>query len=216
MESALLSEVVKSLPKPFVSEVLRVTEWVYDEAYNSAFNHPLMGRPESEYLYPHMRRALMESKLREVANSLGLSTKVCTNFARNHEFTEIQAGRLVLTCSHKTGEDWQMLRSSYFRQKNATLNSLLSQMEFDSAGFEVFSENDDAGLLNAVIYHGTDLREKNKVGYVRIGFPSPCNSRWSARFDLYEILGSYPAVVAQSEDDEIIVRWKSKARILEA
>jgi hypothetical protein len=210
METALLKEVVQSLPKTFVAELLRGIEWAYEEAYNSAQNDPLLDRPEREYLYPHYRRVIIEKRIRDVSRDLNLKTAVAQNEAGNHEFTEITAGRLLLTCSHKNGEDWRMLRSSQFRCQNATLNSLLCQMEFKGAGFEAFQVEDDGGLLNGVIFHGTDRAEKNKVGYLRLGFPATDNRKWAAHFDFHEILGAYQPEAPSADDDALIVKWKKK------
>jgi hypothetical protein len=92
---------------------------------------------------------------------------------------------------------------------------LLSQMEFGVGGFEVFKAKDTGGLLNAVIYHGTDLKDKSKVGYLRLGFPSVDNTHWAARFDFYEILGAYQSSSAPTDDDDLIIKWKNKAREME-
>lgn len=217
MESRLLTQVVQSLPKQFVTETLKSVEWAYVEAHNTTLQDPLMEGPERDYVYPHYRRAILERRLRNVASEQGLESRSQWNFARNHQFTEIVADKLVLTCSHKNGEDWRMLPPSIFRERNAKLNSLLAQLQFNGGGFENDSPVADVGQLNAVIYHGTDLRDKGKVGYLRLGFPSGDNRRWAARFDFYEILNAYPHATPQeeAEDEDIIIQWKSKARELE-
>ncbi len=215
METRLLTEIVASMPRTFVVELLRGIEWAYEEARNTARNDPLLDRPEQDYLYPHYRRSIIEKRLRDIARELALKERVATNEAGNYEFTEITAGRLLLTCSHKNGEDWRMLRSSKFREQHAALNSLLLQMEFKGEGFEAFSVEDDGSLLNAVIYHGTDLSDKSKVGFLRLGFPATDNTKWAARFDFYEILNAYPSAETSAEDDELIIKWKSKAREME-
>ena len=212
MESILLAEIARSLPKTFVTEAMRAIDWAYEEAHGAVFNDPLVGKPERDYYYPHYRRAIIEKKFRDIGGSLGLDSQVESNFAGNYQFTRITAGRIVLTCCHKGGQDWRMLRSSIFREQHASLNLLLSQMEFGSGGFDVFRAKDKVGMLNAVIYHGTDLKDKSKVGYLRLGFPSEDNSRWAARFDFYEILSAYQSSAAPTEDDELIIKWKSKAR----
>jgi hypothetical protein len=215
METGLLTEIVASMPKSFLVELMRGIEWAYEEARSAAQNDPLLDRPERDYLYPHYRRSIIEKRLRDVARDLGIKTRVAVNDAGNHEFTEITVGRLVLTCSHKNGEDWRMLRSSTFREQNAALNALLLQMEFKAGGFESFSVEDDGSFLNAVIYHGTDLSDKSKVGYLRLGFPATDNSKWAARFDFYEILKAYQPTESSADDDELIIKWKSKAREME-
>lgn len=215
METGLLTEIVASMPRSFVVELMRGIEWAYGEARSAAQNDPLLDRPERDYLYPHYRRSIIEKRLRDIARDLGIKTRVAVNEAGNHEFTEITVGRLLLTCSHKNGEDWRMLRSSTFREQNAALNALLLQMEFKAGGFESFSVEDDGSFLNAVIYHGTDLSDKTKVGYLRLGFPATDNSKWAARFDFYEILKAYQPTESSADDDELIIKWKSKAREME-
>lgn len=215
MENILLTEIARSVPKLFVTESMRAIEWAYEEAFGAAHNDPLLGDVERDYLYPHYRRSIIEKKLRDVGAAIGLDSRTESNIAGNFQFTTITAGRIVLTCSHKGGQDWRMLRSSIFREQHASLNLLLSQMEFGGGGFEVFQAKDTGGLLNAVIYHGTDLKDKSKVGYLRLGFPSVDNSHWAARFDFYEILSAYRASAAPTEDDDLIIKWKSKSREME-
>lgn len=211
METHLLTELVRHLPRPFVSELLRKIEWVYKEAHGAVKNDPLIAQPEHEYLYPHYRRSILEKALRDLAVATGMEGRISTNQDGNHQFTEIVAGRFVFTCSHSTGPDYMMLRSSHFRRQNAELNALLAQFEFTGGGFEKFHPKDTGGLLNAVIYHATDRNDPSQVGYLRLGFPKHDNSGWAAKFEFDEILSAYPRAITQRDDDEqLIIRWKTK------
>ncbi len=211
METQLLTELIRHLPQAFVRTLMQKIEWAYREAYGAVGNDPLVDQPERDYLYPHYRRSILEKSIRDLAQSLGLDSRVCENAAGNHQFTEILAGRFVITCSHSTGPDWMMLRSSHFRRQNAELNALLAQFQFDKGGFEVFNPKDNGGLLNAVIYHATDREDSSQVGYLRLGFPSPDYSRWASKFEFDEILGAYPRIIETKEEDEkLIIKWKMK------
>ncbi len=213
METILLAEITQSIPKLFIAETLRSAEFAYQEAYTSVQNDPLLDQPERDYLYPHVRRVILEKRLRDVAQASGMEGLVEANLAGNHQFTQIKASRLVMTCSHQNGLDGKMLRSSSFRKQNAELNRLLVQSEFEEGGFEKFYVKDTGAPLNAVIHHGADLSDKSKIGFIRLGFPAVDNDRWAASFDFYEILAAYPTSGIEREADEtLIIAWKSKVR----
>jgi hypothetical protein len=213
MEAQIRSELVSSLPRGFVGDLMRIVDWAYEESYNATFNDPLLDTPQREYNYPHYRRSILERRVHTVAQGYGLSASYKQNVTKNFRFTEILAGQFRITISHKTGKEWRMLRSCGYREQNANLNSMLAQLEF---GLGEPTQPVEGGLLNAVIYHGTDLKDKNRAGYLRIGVPRPDNSYWAARFDFYELLQAYvPIIVASTEEEQLVVKWKSKFRELD-
>lgn len=212
MEAILKQEVINSIPKPFITEVMRAVDWAYQEAHNASANNPLLDKSEQEWIAPYYRRAILDKRLRDVAAAQGLRARVANNASGNYQFTEVSVNRFLLTCSHHTGEEWRMLRKSEYRNQNAALNSLLAQTEF---GFEAFQVVDDGRPFNAVILHKHDLKDPSKAGYVKLAIPSVDNTRMVARFNFYELVEAYPRVAVTNDDDALVVKWKSKVHELE-
>jgi hypothetical protein len=214
METQLLNITTKSLPIGFTRTIMQEVESSCLDSYtncNLRFNNGQYGRPERDWLLGYERRALMEKRLRDAADSFGLQPTVESNLAGNHEFTQIRVGRLILTCSHKLGPDYFMLRASDFRDEHAKINSVLSQTLMPFVPEE--SRRDNGGFLNAVIFYKVHDKHKDKAEYLRLGFPSQTNVKWAHKFDFYDILEGYPTESKAQEDNETLIRWKRKLSI---
>jgi hypothetical protein len=214
METQLLRITNESLPKAFVKAVMRDVEWACSESLNSVVQRLAAGQygvPERDWMLGYERRAIWEKKVRDLAQSFGLDATVKSNTAGNHEFTQIRAGRLLLTCSHKLGPDYFMLRGSDFRAENAKINAILSQELMPFMPPEM--RQDDGGLLNAVIFYKVHETHRDKAEYLRLGFPSETNDKWAHKFDFYDILEGYPAESQEKEDKELLIQWKRKLSI---
>jgi hypothetical protein len=214
METQLLRIANESLPKEFVKAIMRDVEWACSESLNNVTQRLAAGQygtPERDWILGYERRAIWEKKMRDLAESFDLAATVKSNQAGNHEFTEIRAGRLLLTCSHKLGPDYFMLRASGFRDKYAKINALLSQELMTFMPVEM--REDDGGLLNAVIFYKVHETHRAKAEYLRLGFPSETNDKWAYKFDFYDILEGYPAESQQKEDEELLIQWKRKLSI---
>lgn len=213
-ENAILKrEVVGSLPKALITEIMRGIDWAYQESYTSTNNSTLYGDAQKKWIYPYQRRAILEKRIWDIARNAGegVTAKTQSNVAGNHEYTEISAGRMVFTCSHHTGERGSILRSSIFRKQSAKLNSLISQMDL---GFQEFLEADDGSPIYGIILYGHDLKQDSKAGYARLAFPPVDYSdseNW-VWFDLHELVAAYPHAVITNDDEELIVTWKNKIR----
>lgn len=211
METQLLNIATDSLPKGFVKTVMTEVERACGESYRQVIARGSAGQygePEMNWILGYERRAVWEKKLRDIGKDFGLGVSVQRNAAKNHEFTQIIAGRLKLTCSHKLGPDYFMLRSADFRKDHARLNTLLSQSHFPFAQQEL--QQDDGGLLNAIIFYKVHDKERDQVEYLRIGFPDSENEKWAHKFDFYDLLGNYPQETMVPEDTDLLIRWKRK------
>ncbi|MFO1022738.1 MAG: hypothetical protein U0903_18885 [Planctomycetales bacterium] len=211
METQLLNITSSSLPKDFVKAVMASVEWACAESYEKAMENLASGRyghPEMNWMLGYERRAVWEKRMRDLAEQFGLSATIESNESGNHKFTQIRAGRLMLTCSHKLGPEYFMLRRSSFRDSNARLNAVMNQ--FEMPFMPKAMREDDGGMLNAVIFYSVNSHEKYKVDYLRVGFPSQSNERWAHRFDFYDILENYPAETQAQEDKDLLIRWKQK------
>lgn len=214
METRLLNITSESLPKEFVKAIMWGVEWACSESYNGVTQRLASGLyeiPEKDWILGYERRAIWEKKMRDLAKIFSLEATIKSNPAGNHDFTQIRAGRLLLTCSHKLGPDYFMLRGSKFRDQNAKINALLSQrlMSFMPKAMR----QDDGEKLNAVIFYKVDEVHRDKVEYLRLGFPSENNDKWAHKFDFYDILDNYISEPQVQEHKDLLIRWKRKVQI---
>jgi hypothetical protein len=207
MSQLLVLELRNALPKGFVKDLMTSVDWAYDESSEAVKNNALLGEAEAEYLRPHYRRCILERKLQQISKKHKITSEVIMNDAGNCAFTQLRAGHLILTLSH-AGDSSNIVRSSNFRQRHARLNSMLDQMDFlegDPDPVEM------AKTINAIIYHGTDYRAPKKAGFIKIGFPAPCNTRWAFKMDCYDLLDAYRVPSTEIEDEDLILKWKRKS-----
>jgi len=189
-------------------------DWAYEESSSAIGGDPLLGNPEKKYMVPHYRRSILERRLRDIAVTEGLVASIAQNATGNYEYTKITAGQFLFTIIHHSST-WRIVRQSHFRQHHARMNGLLDQMELNGIWDVPQIEDEDAKTLNAVIYHGTDYRDRNKAGFIKIGIPDPGNRKWKAKFDAYDILAAYTDKLDTNQEDEqenrLIVTWKKKS-----
>ncbi len=188
-------------------DILIVKFWSYSESHAASFNNPLLDECDAEYSYPHLRRAIMEKRVRDSARAAGLSVSLQWNQANNYQFTEIEAGDWVFTLKH-TSDEKHMLKSSIFREQSAELNGLLPQLVMPS--ILGIKPTDAKRRFSAIIFHATDRVDKSIPGFVRIGVPREDFSWWEECFDIHElIIGD--TVAPSQEEITAVATWKKRA-----
>ncbi len=207
MSKLLILELRNALPKGFVKDLMTSVDWAYDESSEAVKNNALLGQAEAQYLRPYYRRCILERKLQQISKKHKITAEILLNDAGNCPFTQLSAGNLVFTLAHAQDSS-QIVRTSNFRQRHAGLNSMLDQMDlFDEKTVHVSTTT----TINAIIYHGTDYRVPHKAGFIKIGFPAPCNTRWAFRLDCYDLLDAYRVPTVELEDEDLILKWKRKS-----
>jgi hypothetical protein len=201
----LVQALADSIPQAFVVDLLKETDWAYAEAHTSVIKDKRLGTAEADWLEPHLRRCLLERKLQDIAGLHDLKTAIATVKSNGYQYTELVAGRFVLTLVH-THSPHKIVRSSSFRNAAATLNCFLDQRDMFIEEKKASDEVD----LNAVIYHGTDFRDPYRAGFLKIGFPSEGNTDWAHKMDAYDLLEIYPER-ATKEDRALVIEWKKKS-----
>lgn len=189
MKDRLLEEILSSVPKLFVAKMIEVQPLIYRESRDATYSGPVvLGDADAEYLWPHYRRALYETRLREVAAGCGLKAGVEVNAAGNHKYTVVKAGRFLMTCSHVG--DLSMLQPSLFRGQNSALNALLPQLLLKDIADDVRQ----GGELYAIILHCEDRQERGLVepGFLKFGVPAAGKGdKLEVAFDFSELLAAY-------------------------
>jgi hypothetical protein len=136
-------------------------------------NDALIGEEGRDQLLPHIRRVLLEQKLKEIALDSGLRAEVeCVNSGA-HKYVAVRSGRLVLTASKTTGRN-AIPRACAFREQYSDVNEHIDQQNL----FPGISEPADAALYGIII-HGPNERHKKELAFCCFGFPSPDMEKWA-------------------------------------
>ncbi len=214
MKDRLLEELLHALPQAFVEELIALQPEVYQQSYQATYQGSVvLADSAAEYLWPHYRRALFETKLLELGGKHGLRAGVEQTIARNHKYTVVKAGRFLMTCSHVSRG--YSLQSAAFREQNASLNALLPQLLMEAIIPDAITAPGD---LDAVILHcaGWKDKEGQHPGFLKLGIPSVDNASWDQDFDFSEILSAYPQIsVPENEQPAIRPQWKIQGKAKE-
>lgn len=147
----LLSQFAEDMPLDFLKEVQYGMHAIFKEVHHRVNDDPAWGESEAKDLKPYLRRAMVEKLVRDAANKNGLSAIAKPNCKNTANYTIISSKRFVFTVSHTSAR--APIRYAEFRQKNSSLNALLSQgrfEEFDTP--ETYSGNSDS-IYAILIYN---------------------------------------------------------------
>lgn len=207
LEKALFELTVAELPRKMVRELLQVLPLIYRDAYSRSFEDPAWEHSEAHDLCGHIRRTLVESRLRKIAIQNGLYAKPFRNFRATSNYTLVRAGRLVITQSAIQHEA-QMVRPAMFRRQHSAINRVLAQPtlpELEIHPPELFAR----GEVYAILFHGPRWGSPNELGFVTIGFPCSDSETTLYRFPL-EAIAKAQAGVASVQD---IIKDVAKPRL---
>ena len=183
MNASLRTLLATDLPDAFVSELINVANWIYRDTHEAIALDSNYDAPEKEYLLPHTRRAIMESKMRELANKHNVQVTIEENSAKNTKYSLIRCGRFALTISKAPGES-QLPSKCNFRKQYAEINQHIKQLSL----FPLPSNPQDSSIYGIII-HGHDLNDQSKLAFLRIGFPEHEKRGWvEDPIDLLEIM----------------------------
>lgn len=134
-------------------------------------------------LLPHVRRANFEDKMPTTARKHRLQARSVMNSANNASHVQIEttlgASKLVLTSLYsQNGFDLTKVRSAQFRKSNAEMAWLFE--EFNNAGDTYYG----------LILYSASARNKERLDFAYLAFPTASCEGWFGRYDLYELAGA--------------------------
>lgn len=196
MNDSLRDILVSDLPPSFVRRLIDAARWTYLEAHAQMEGHSLYGEPECEYLEPHVRRALFEAKLAEIALDSGLKVTTERVASGAAQYRLVRAGRLQLTGSKTTSRN-VVPRRCVFRRQYADINEHINQQQL----FPVPSDPDVASLY-CMIIHGASVERPGELGYCCFAFPTQQGDRWAQEPIDLEDIRDYQATRYSKVPDE--------------
>lgn len=172
MNDSLREILITDVPPAFITRFLESAVWAYKDAWGRVSNDPLLTDDSQDYLLPHLRRVLLESKLQELALDCGLRAESKAVSSGAHKYVAVRVGRLVLTCS-KTASPNTIARACEFRDQYSEINEHINQLNL----FPVASTPGKESLY-CIITHGPSEQKNDELGFCCFGFPSQDFKRW--------------------------------------
>lgn len=164
---------IADVPPAFISRFLEAAQWAYREAWAQVDGNPLYAEEGRDQLLPHLRRVLLEAKLKGVALDSGLRAEPEPVTSGAHKYVAVRAGRLVMTCSKTAGPN-AVPRACEFRAQYADINEHIDQQNL----FPVVSTPGQESLY-CIIIHGPSAFKKDQIGFCCFGFPSQDLNKWA-------------------------------------
>lgn len=160
-----------------IEDFMRLIAGEYRTAYDECkVFYPL---EEAHDLRPHVRRAKIESKSREIANSYpGVSATVEPNIHYTSYHTVIRSGPVLMTINH-VNQPYDMVRTADFRNtlaRDAQL-SLLAPYKPPPVDSPLF----------AILRHGAAKRTPRRPDFMLVGFPDAGCKYYVCNIDLFSI-----------------------------
>jgi hypothetical protein len=195
-------------PDDFIEEAMRLHASEYRTAYDEcAAFYPW---EEAHDLRPHARRAKIEARIRDLANSYpGMAATVEPNITKTNYHTRIVSKNVILTVNHVKHPN-EMVRRAEFRNTYAR-----------SPQRDLFTEDAPApegGYLYAILLHGESKRNPKRPDFMLIGFPDAECKSYIYQIDLFAIprfkalANELWPVQAESIRDDLKLNLRSDAK----
>jgi hypothetical protein len=207
--AGIRSAFYKAIPAELIEDILRLLAAEYRTAYEEC---KMFYPPEEAHdLRPHVRRAKIESKVRELAKSYpGVTATVEPNARRTGWHTVIRSGNVAMTISH-VNQPSDMVRAADFRTTYA------QDAQINMFGPDKPKPPRDATLF-AILRHGASKRTPRRPDFVRVGFPDEDCTHYVCDINIFAVprfleLASklWPAKI-EVVADELDLRLRSDAK----
>lgn len=175
----------------FLRDALRVLAASYRGAHaDCSMQFPA---PEAHDLYPIMRRAMVESQMRELTEGYPeISATSELNHGGTSYYTLLSSGNVFLTANAVENPE-KPVRKAMYRETYARASqpNLFEEPPVEGA------------ILYGILLHGPDELNKTRPEFVHIAFPNKDCSDYVGRVDLF---GRFPDLVGElwSIEEELI------------
>lgn len=167
----------EAFPDDFIEDLMRLTASEYRTAFDEcAMFYP---REEAHDLRPHVRRAKIEYKLRDlVIGYPDIAATVEPNATGSHFHTRLVSNSVILTVNHVHHPNelvrWAEFRNTYAREAQRNL-------------FEPYEPAPPDAMLYAILLHGASKRNPKRPDFMHVVFPDDECRSYIDRIDLFAI-----------------------------
>lgn len=160
------------LPPGFTQNLVDSLPLLYQEAHAAVNGNPDLGDSEANYLLGHYRRAIAETKLRQLALLHNIFVETVKPEKGGCEHVRLKVGRFALTMCHVPCPAG-FPRQSESREQYALINEHIRQQQI----FPVQS-NPANSKIYGIIIHTEESHNKQNLASAAIGFPNHSFDGW--------------------------------------
>jgi hypothetical protein len=121
----LLTKTKENISIKFLANLVKMFPIGYQQAYDNAYKKSNVGPYQARDLWPHMRRAVIDSKLQNLINLYdGMACYTDKNVAKNCSNVKIKTNDIILT-ANAVKYPTQIVKHAIFRETSATDNRQL-------------------------------------------------------------------------------------------
>ena len=198
---SLIDLLVNNVPKSFLENYFSVLPSIYREAATASETDSLLNPAQAKWHKPFYRRAICESRFKEMALAAGLVAIDASHHAHNCDYTLVQAGRIQMI--QQGAREGEPIRPAKSRNQHRAVNRFL-----DSPFFEFVHPPSvyEPGSFFCILTHGSTRQDPDIPAYVDIIFPPALGESVSAdkfRYGVLDLLAAYPTVVRQDTVEPI-------------
>lgn len=190
---SLVDLLVNNVPKSFLESYFSVLPSIYREAASASETDSLLNPAQAKWVKSYYRRAICESRFKNMALTAGLVAIDAQHHAHNCDYTLVQAGRIGMI--QQGAREGEPIRPAKSRAQHRAVNRFL-----DSPAFNFVHPPSvyDPGNFFCILAHGATKDAPDTPAYVDIIFPPAAGESVDAsmfRYKMTDLLEAYPSVV---------------------
>jgi hypothetical protein len=192
-DSVMLVELATNLPTGFPRAIARMIGSAYTEAWLECKDQPRLGAFEKENVFPHLRRGIIETMLRELTKKQGLEHSVeILSLSEGNAYTRVRSGRIVFSVHHVDQYSGPTPRFANYRKQNSVVNLHVEQ-------FMLIKDHIDRDKpIYAYFVHTTNPDNKHQLGEIHITVPGCERMDSICSYEITEL------IAAQQGDKKIV------------
>jgi len=191
-DSVMLAELAANLPIGFPRALARLVGSAYNEAWLDCKDHARLGAFEKENVFPHLRRGIIETMLRELTKKYSLEHEVEILLSEGNAYTKVRSGRIVFSVHHVDQYSGPTPRVANYRTQNSVVNLHVEQFML----IEDYIDRDKP--IYAYFVHSTNPDNKHQLGEIHISVPASERRDSICAYDITEL------IAAQQPDKKIV------------
>jgi hypothetical protein len=198
-DSVMLAELAANLPKGFPKALARMIGSVYVSAWNEC-KELRLGAWEKENVFPILRRAMIETELRQLAerHSVEHESHILSQTTAN-SYTKFRSGRIVFSVHHVDLYMGPLPRFAHYRNQNSVVNLHVEQ-------FMLFTDHIDRDQpIYVYIVHSTNPDNKHQLGEIQVAVPASERMDSVCSYEIADLIRAQeagkPRRTDQSDDD---------------
>jgi hypothetical protein len=192
MDDTLRFHVRETVPEKFIDYMLQRQEWVYAEAYATAYRDPRWTKAEARSLVGDLERTLCESEIRKAATLSGMDWKDVEHNGKDCSCVNAFAGNLTIT-AHRVPAPGYVVQEAQSRKQAAAANRFMDGYFLDGALSSPLPQLASAPEIQIYLLHGTTVnpRTGERVLFMQVVAPDSEADGYCWKCSIHELKQDY-------------------------